>query len=234
MNKSMLRMNSFLLATRLFCLGIAILFSNEVSGQLKVHEGNSLPKKAHEGAWYRNPEKPGEVWTYTQCRWVKLLAGDGRPPFEQQGLIWIPIKEHHTLATKTGRLIIADASLVTNNGLVFLGIASGDHFFAINGKGDTLSYFKFTYQTHHHGSLHDPGWTRVRLGNDHFDVLPQFVPSTEDFLMKRLRNWGMLAADGKWVIEPRFDGPFRFQNGFAAVLYYGQKRKINEKGEFVE
>jgi hypothetical protein len=233
MNMSILRMKCFLFPNRLFFLGFAILFSNEVFGQLKVHEGNSLPKKSHEGAWYHNPEKPGEVWSYTQSRWVKLLAGDGRPPFELQGLIWIPTKEHHALATKTGRLIIADASMVTNNGLVFLGIASGDHFFAINSKGDTLSYFKFTYPTRH-GSLHDPGWTRVRLGNDHFDVLPQFAPSTEDFLMKQLRNWGMLAADGKWVIEPIYDAPFHFENGVADVLYYSQKRKINDKGEFVE
>lgn len=234
MKMSMLRMSGFLFPGRLFFLGIAILFSNVVAGQLIVHEGKSLPKKCREGDWYNNPQKPGEVWTYTQSRWVKLIAGDGRPPFEYQGLIWIPIKEHHALATTSGQLIIEDASLVTNNGLVFLGIASGDHFFAINGKGDTLSYFKFTYPTHHHSSWHDPGWTRVRLGNDHFDVLPQFVPSTEDFLMIRLRNWGMLGADGTWVIEPKFDAPFYFENGIAEVLYYGQKRKINEKGEFVE
>jgi hypothetical protein len=50
-----------------------------------------------------------------------------------------------------------------------------------------------------------------------------------------LRTWGILDRDtGQWLIEPKFDGPFIFQNGFAEVIYYGQKRKINEKGEFVE
>jgi hypothetical protein len=39
---------------------------------------------------------------------------------------------------------------------------------------------------------------------------------------------------GYWLIEPKFDAPFHFENGIAEVLYYGQKRKINEKGEFVE
>ncbi|MBK9452327.1 MAG: hypothetical protein IPN95_23480 [Bacteroidetes bacterium] len=45
----------------------------------------------------------------------------------------------------------------------------------------------------------------------------------------------------KWFIEPKFDAPFHFENGTADVLYYGQRRKINEnlqiseaKGEFVE
>ncbi len=49
-----------------------------------------------------------------------------------------------------------------------------------------------------------------------------------------LKNWGMLSTDGEWLVEPKFDAPFRFQNGFADVLYYGEKRRINEKGEFVE
>ncbi len=65
--------------------------------------------------------------------------------------------------------------------------------------------------------------------------LPQREATGNQMLdCEEIRQWGMLGANGKWLIEPRFDGPFRFQNGFAAVLYYGQRRKINEKGEFVE
>ena len=46
--------------------------------------------------------------------------------------------------------------------------------------------------------------------------------------------WGMWGLDGRWLIEPIYDRPFRFQNGIAEVIYYGQKRKINEEGNFVE
>ena len=46
--------------------------------------------------------------------------------------------------------------------------------------------------------------------------------------------WGMIDLEGFWLIQPIFDRPFLFQDGFAAVIYYGQQRKINEKGEFVE
>ncbi len=49
-----------------------------------------------------------------------------------------------------------------------------------------------------------------------------------------MRTWGMIGFNGHWLIEPKYDAPFHFQNGIADVLYYGQKRKINEKGEFVE
>ena len=58
--------------------------------------------------------------------------------------------------------------------------------------------------------------------------------SIMNYQENQLRNWGMLGVNGQWLIEPKFDQPFRFQDGFAEVLYYGEKRKINEKGEFVE
>jgi hypothetical protein len=50
----------------------------------------------------------------------------------------------------------------------------------------------------------------------------------------RLRTWGMIDVNGNWRVEPKFDEPFHFKSGIAEVLYYGQKRKINENGEFVE
>ena len=40
--------------------------------------------------------------------------------------------------------------------------------------------------------------------------------------------------NGHWRIAPQYDKPFHFQDGIAEVTYYGQKRKINEQGEFVE
>jgi hypothetical protein len=71
------------------------------------------------------------------------------------------------------------------------------------------------------------------------DGLPAFCVTSYDVVREiqygpQVHGWGMLGTNGKWLIEPKFDQPFRFQNGFAEVLYYGQKRKINEKGEFVE
>ena len=53
-------------------------------------------------------------------------------------------------------------------------------------------------------------------------------------LSEDTHGWGILGTNGRWLIEPIFDAPFHFQNGIAEILYYGQKRKINEKGEFVE
>ncbi len=50
-----------------------------------------------------------------------------------------------------------------------------------------------------------------------------------------IRTWGIIDREnGQWLIQPIYDEPFHFKNGIAEVGYYGQKRKINEQGEFVE
>jgi hypothetical protein len=66
--------------------------------------------------------------------------------------------------------------------------------------------------------------------------VPQYIslPDTEMFACTELKDWGLLGTKGRWLIEPRFDIPFRFENGIAEVVYYGEKRRINEKGEFVK
>jgi hypothetical protein len=46
--------------------------------------------------------------------------------------------------------------------------------------------------------------------------------------------WGMLGINGQWIIEPKYDKPFRFKKGKAEVLLYGKPMKINEKGEEVK
>ena len=66
--------------------------------------------------------------------------------------------------------------------------------------------------------------------------LPQLAPNFYQCtgLKPDYQNWGMLGTNGQWIIAPQYDDPFTFENGIANVRYYGQKRKINEKGEFVE
>lgn len=64
--------------------------------------------------------------------------------------------------------------------------------------------------------------------------VPAFHGDMRLYDTKEFKNWGILNARGRWVIEPRYDKPFRFVDGVARVIYYGQKRKINLRGEFVD
>jgi hypothetical protein len=49
-----------------------------------------------------------------------------------------------------------------------------------------------------------------------------------------LHYWGIIDDDGQWIVEPKFDMPFKFENGRAIVSYYGLIRTINSKGEFLD
>ena len=40
--------------------------------------------------------------------------------------------------------------------------------------------------------------------------------------------------NGQWVLKPKFDAPFHFENGITEVIFYGQRSIIDEKGAFVD
>jgi hypothetical protein len=64
---------------------------------------------------------------------------------------------------------------------------------------------------------------------------PSFAPKFSEFQHSdKFTNWGVLGTNGQWLIPPQYDEPIHFKNGVADVVYYGQKRKINEKGEFIQ
>lgn len=50
---------------------------------------------------------------------------------------------------------------------------------------------------------------------------------------KQTRKYGYQAKDKSWVIEPRFDGASRFNDGFAEVTIDGHKGLIDAKGDMI-
>jgi hypothetical protein len=112
--------------------------------------------------------------------------------------------------------------------------------------GDSIS-LKWYYRSLTVHNIHEEIIARFSIdGHEAFQsVIPDTVQGVAAFCISSLKQkyiyeemaihgWGMLGTNGQWLIEPKFDAPFHFKNGIAEVLYYGQKRKINEKGEFVE
>ena len=50
---------------------------------------------------------------------------------------------------------------------------------------------------------------------------------------KQTKKYGYQAKNKTWVIEPRFDGASRFNDGFAEVTIDGYKGLIDETGELI-
>ena len=62
---------------------------------------------------------------------------------------------------------------------------------------------------------------------------PQYDAGYARLPYPEIHFWGVFGENGKWLIQPIYDAPFHFKNGIAEVIYYGQKRKINENGEAI-
>jgi hypothetical protein len=66
--------------------------------------------------------------------------------------------------------------------------------------------------------------------------IPGFCISNAQFEFlneQYVHGWGILGANGKWLIQPMYDAPFHFVDGRAQVSYYGKRQTIDEAGQEV-
>jgi hypothetical protein len=148
-----------------------------------------------------------------------------RNGFESEGsLSWL--RGGYTITDTTGKILansiafgyVADSSLI-----VWPNWSNGGE--VLNARGEVVGTFTRC------GA--GENWTGTVEGIEGVCVPGQII-SGLGLTCGDLRNWGIMGENGQWLIEPKFDAPFYFQDGIADVVYYGQKRKINEKGEFME
>lgn len=200
-----------------------------LKAQLQLIVSDHLPENMLENVWYQDTvskglrfkapwDRDGFYDSYKQCyRWHNYLVwesgwggyflGTARGPGYSSSMSNAPVA--------------TDSILVLHyDGLVVV----------IDTRSDTLSRWFGTGAPRYYTSI---PVLKIQ-GNDAY-ILPKYIRHNRPYFEgNELHTWGVLGTNGKWLIEPKFDAPFRFQNGIADVIYYGQRRKINEKGEFVE
>ena len=64
-------------------------------------------------------------------------------------------------------------------------------------------------------------------------TLPALAQDLKPVRDKQTRKYGYQAKDKSWVIEPRFDGATRFNDGFAEVTIDGRKGLIDTEGTMI-
>jgi hypothetical protein len=214
--------------TALLC-SLVFLLPLLASSQIQLSVGNEFPETPRENEWFRQYDTK-ELWHYEDDEW-KLYSTDACTGAEVCG-DFIVVKINHRsweVIQPDGLLIsyyMPDISKVVCFDSLMVWEGFGQNFY-VDKKGTALAHL----------------WS-VWCGDAKLDTLqsqtcycvPQLAldSNSQPLGCDVLKNWGMLGTNAKWLIEPKFDQPFRFQDGFAEVLYYGEKRKINEKGEFVE
>jgi hypothetical protein len=212
------------LVTILFVLMVSPFWA---SGQRMFDTGSSPPKKAIENQWFLN-KKSNSLLQFHFGEWI-----------ERKNCI-IDVKQCHgfLIAQYCSHYYVGYA--LRMQGDEDFGIDRyfcGDSILVIWGHGWSGIY------NSHDSVLTVSGGEDCQIsavqhqvqGMIAFCVSPPFKKTKGVYVnCKDLVAWGMIGENGKWLIPAIFDAPFEFQNGVAEVIYYGQKRKINEKGEFVE
>ncbi len=208
-----------------FLLGLWITLSNhQLSGQVNIAQGPKPPMKCMGNSWFFVQGRH-ELWCCDDRGYV-MKQNNVDSFFEHAGMLIVEINggRHQKLYQADGQLLSQFGNpYICGDGIVI----AWEEGSLVNyyGKGGKLlmGLFKRTI-----------GLSTAQIQGQWSICLPLWRDAGRIMKSSDIHCWGMINKAGQWLIEPKFDGPFSFQNGFAEVLYYGQKRKINEKGEFVE
>ncbi len=203
-----------------------------VKGQATVSYGDHFPPNADSLSWFLDTLE-GTAWHFEDGKWANRVLPGTTKIDACLGVVFISNKKSPRASLQfeegTGKQLnwvrgyrcVDDVRLQWEDFEKYI-------FIAVSQDGDTLTYLN------------------LRCKDFWPDTIPQILSTGVGFSAPRwqesyplrscdgLHTWGFLGSNGQWLIEPKFDGRFRFENGVADVVYYGQKRKINEKGEFVE
>lgn len=210
----------------LLSLFLSFVACSTLRAQADLVVGDTFPATPTKKTWYYNPAK-SVIYAYDGARW--------NPNFTN-------VKHAYLCA---GSLVVETSSHHPNMALMSLydGAFHSQSQVAYCGEGlaiyETPTQFDFVdaharllYRVYRNKCTYEVD-THIVQGMAAF-CIPKVHEKLYNENCEEVHTWGMLGTHGQWLIEPQFDGPFYFRDGIAEVLYYGQRRKINEKGEFVD
>jgi hypothetical protein len=216
-----LRSLSVLVCTLLF-FGFGT--SVRLHAQCQIESGQELPSSPRENQWFLSSQTQ-ELHFYRDGKW-NVVNGEVRSAVNCHGHLLIT-----TMSGEFGELLPE-------------GFESRHAYFCGDSICVVWDYIGFHSVYDASGlksKLVEPGYCKVNptvvvvQGMEGICIPSGPAPSylkRNDCLDQH--NWGVLGGNGKWLIQPIFSGPFHFKKGIAEVVYYGQKRKINESGAWMD
>ncbi len=209
------------------CMMAMFLLPNLVMhAQSRIAKGAGIPQGLHDYDWYLDTIDGG-LWWCEQNVWVHSSYSPADEILTCGKLTIIHKVNGYQAIHSNGHAIWPYVNTVTCLDTLLLMTSVQGLIFIETHDGRLASDNRHGYQCWDGNETPDTIGGRLA-----YCVVPRDLKSEKK--CDDLRTWGMIGFNGHWLIEPKFDQPFRFQDGFAEVMYYGEKRKINEKGEFVE
>ncbi|MBK9452334.1 MAG: WG repeat-containing protein [Bacteroidetes bacterium] len=198
-------------------------------GPIHLAEGKKLPNSAAENDWFLNT-KDQRIFRYTNAKWSMFRVARCTRTAICHKFLLLHFEDGSMELVKANGKSAKPNYQARFQFQCYDSISTmevGDNFILFDHQGRTLAEIDMRMCK---------GQKIIEFQGKIAFCVPEFVNSFESgpIPCSELKNWGMMDTDGKWRIEPKFDAFFQFINGTADVLYYGQRKKINESGEFVD
>jgi hypothetical protein len=181
----------------------------------------AFPEKPTPYQWHWDQERH-KIWVFKQGQWEPFPCTDCRLLKSCNGHYIVRDRYHYIVARYDGSIVAARSPQVRClEG--FILIDNDQRMRSIlNAESDTVATVVSNCVI----------YTDTIRGEQVF-CFPQYQPGLERFNCGSLRNWGMMNAQGQWLIQPDYDKPFRFEGGEAAVVLKGRHFRIDEQGREV-
>ncbi len=206
---------------------IAFLLPLGLPAQATVARGAGVPKKVAKGAhWYLDTQHH-TAWTDLDLEWTELGLLGVKDMYPAGTMIVVQSDLGYSLLGPYAEYIWAAPHLRLTDSLVMAWDSVATMIFLLNGR-----------QLHPENGFDARCWNvdgpPATVQGMPAHCLPDFQAAHDSVSCDSVRAWGMFGHNGHWLVPPQYDAPFQFENGVAEVVYDGQKRKINERGEFVD
>ncbi len=195
--------------------------------QTIVAKGVGTPKKVPKGTYWYFDTAHHTAWGNSGIEWTELGIEGVTEMYPAGTMVVIHSKLGYSLLGPYGDYIWAAPDLRVTDSLVMVWDEDYTQIYLLTGR-----------QLHPMDGFDVRCWPiagepETVQGIKAF-CLPDFQASFDSVPCDSLHAFGMFGYNGHWLIAPQYEEAFQFQDGVAEVVYQGQRRKINEQGEFVE
>jgi hypothetical protein len=211
---------------RILTLALALTLSLTVRAQPLIAKGQGAPKKIKNAHWYFDTAGH-TAWTDLDLEWTELGIQNVSEMYAAGTMIIVHSTLGYSILGPYGEYIWASTHLRVTDSLVMAWDSSATQIFLLTGR-----------QLHPENGFNAQCWrvdgTPETVQGISAYCLPDFQNASSTISCDSLHAYGMFGFNGHWLIPPQYDTPFTFVNGVAEVSQNGNRRKINEKGEFVD
>lgn len=195
-------------------------------GQIPIVRGTTPPKNVKGAHWYHDTAHK-KVWSDLSLEWTELGIENVQEMFSVGNFVIVRSDLGYSILSQFAEYVWAATHLRVTDSLVMAWDTFATHIYLHNGS-----------QFHPEHGFKRACWpidgkAETVQGQPAY-CLPDFSLANDTVVCDSLDRYGMFGLTGRWLIAPQFERPFHFVDGVAEVWVGGQRRRINERGEWVE